>query len=92
MKLSVVIPCRNEELFISECIDAIYANSISSEIELSVVVVDGMSDDGTREKVRELQRKYPGLFLVDNTQQITPFAMNIGLQSIQADFYQIVGA
>ncbi len=93
MKLSVVIPCRNEAPFIEECLDAIYGSEISDNVEMSVFVVDGMSDDGTRDKINELKAKYPTLHLVDNEKQLTPFAFNLGIYAGgKVDYVQIVGA
>ena len=66
MKLSVIIPCRNEVNFIEECIEAIYSNDLSSSCELNVVIVDGLSDDGTRDKIKSLSSRFPNLFLIDN--------------------------
>lgn len=92
IKISVVIPCRNEVLYIRECIEAIYGNKLRSEVVLSVFVVDGMSDDGTRELVLNLEKKFPNLKLVDNEKQLTPFAFNLGIYQVPADYIQIVGA
>lgn len=92
MKISVVIPCRNEVQFIGECIEAIQNSEIVSDLKLSIIVVDGMSDDGTRSLVQELIKKYDNLFLVDNLNKMTPFAFNLGIQSIDFDYVQIVGA
>ena len=44
---SVIIPCRNEEKFISLCLESIRANDDPKDC-LKLLVVDGMSDDGTR--------------------------------------------
>jgi GT2 family glycosyltransferase len=92
MKISVIIPCRNEKAFIVECVDSIFASELPSSFHLSVVIVDGMSDDGTRELILELQNKYSSLRLIDNERQLTPYAFNLGIKSLQADYYQIVGA
>ncbi len=92
MVISVVIPCRNEVAFIEECIDAIYANEVKSDVLLNVFVIDGMSDDGTREKIKSLQAKYKTLQLVDNVKQLTPFAFNLGIHASEAAYIQIVGA
>lgn len=92
MILSVVIPCRNEVNFIEECVEAIFSNSIPLDCEMNVIIVDGMSDDGTREIIQQLMQRFPTLFLVDNVLQLTPFAFNLGIQFKKADFYQIVGA
>lgn len=92
MKLSIIIPCKNEELFIEECIEAIFNNRIEDSINLNVVVVDGMSTDNTRNIIHRLTQKYSNLFLIDNSQELTPFAFNLGIQHCKADYYQIVGA
>lgn len=93
MKISVVIPCRNEAPYIAECLEAIYTCELPEKAEMRVFVVDGMSDDGTRDIVNSLLSNYPGLELVDNVQQLTPFAFNLGIYAGgKVDFVQIVGA
>tara|TARA_Y100000385_G_C13098998_1_gene643239 strand:+ start:716 stop:1729 length:1014 start_codon:yes stop_codon:yes gene_type:complete len=92
IKVSVIIPCRNEVKYIEECVHAIYASVLEDNIELNVIVVDGISDDGTREELSNLQLKYTNLFLVDNVKQLTPYGFNLGVKYKKADFYQIVGA
>jgi GT2 family glycosyltransferase len=92
-RISVVIPCRNEKPYIKECIDAIFLCELPENSKLNVFVVDGMSDDGTREVVYELQKIYPTLVLVDNKKQLTPFAFNLGIYAGgKVDFVQIIGA
>ena len=92
-QLTVVIPCRNEVKFIEECIQALFACELPDNMKINVFVVDGLSDDGTRELVQSLIPVYPGLNLVDNQQQLTPYAFNIGIKAGgKADFVQIVGA
>lgn len=92
MNILVVIPCRNENLYIRECIEAIYNSELDDTISLNVFVVDGMSDDGTREKVKELIKVFPLLKLVDNVKMLTPFAFNLGIYQEKSDFIQIIGA
>lgn len=92
MDISVIIPCRNEKLYISQCIDAIYKSKFQTDMQLFVIIVDGQSDDGTLEIIKKEQEKYPTLILVDNPKKVTPYAFNLGILSKEADFYQIVGA
>lgn len=92
-QVTVVIPCRNEQLYIEECITAIYLCELPEDFFIKVYVVDGMSDDGTRAIVQQLQNRYSSLFLIDNKLQLTPYAFNLGIEAGgQADFIQIVGA
>jgi GT2 family glycosyltransferase len=93
MKISVVIPCRNERQYIRECVEAIYASQLPEGAEMLVQVVDGMSNDGTREVVSELKSIYSSLELVDNLKQLTPYAFNLGIHAQgKVDYVQIVGA
>jgi glycosyltransferase involved in cell wall biosynthesis len=57
--VSVLIPCRNEARFISRCLESILANECTA-YDLEVLVVDGMSDDGTRDIVERYSRRNRG--------------------------------
>ena len=93
MKISVVVPCRNESKYIAECIDAIFKCELADNSELNVFIVDGMSDDGTRQIVLDLMENYPFLHLIDNLNLLTPFAFNLGIHAGgKVDYVQIVGA
>ena len=92
INISVIIPCRNEVLYIQECIEAIYSNQLTSAVILNVFVVDGMSDDGTREHVLALENQFSNLKLIENQKKMTPFAFNLGICQVPSDYIQIVGA
>ena len=93
MKITVVIPCRNEVLYIEECIHAIYNCDLPFNAEIQVFAVDGMSDDGTRDKLNAMSSDYPSLRIVDNIKQLTPYAFNLGIfAGGKTDYVQIVGA
>ena len=93
MNVAIIIPCRNEEANIVECIEAIYASKLNRSIVLNVFVVDGRSDDGSIELLIQLQKKYSSLTIIENTKQLTPYAFNLGiLKGIECDYFQIIGA
>lgn len=93
MKISVVIPCRNERAFIRECVEAILHCSLPESSLMNVYIVDGMSDDGTREIIENLIALHSNVHLIDNPKQLTPFAFNLGIHAGgNVDFVQIVGA
>jgi cellulose synthase/poly-beta-1,6-N-acetylglucosamine synthase-like glycosyltransferase len=89
--VSVVIPCRNEINYIEEVLRSIYENDYPSDL-IEVIVVDGMSNDGTREIFPELENKYPQVSIIDNLDQKTPFAFNLGIKQAKGDIVMICGA
>lgn len=78
--VSVVIPCRNEERFIKSCLDSVTAQDYPRD-RLEILVIDGMSEDGTRAIVAEYSRQNPLVKLLDNPKRITPCALNIGIKA-----------
>lgn len=88
---SVVIPCRNEEKYIEKCIDSLVKN-ISDTIQLEIFVIDGMSNDNTREILKKKQTEIECLNIIDNPDKITPIALNIGIKKSKGDFIAILGA
>jgi GT2 family glycosyltransferase len=92
-KISIVIPCRNEKLYIEECIRAIKSAFLPDDFISKIYVVDGMSDDGTREIVQALQQEFSDVYLINNEKQLTPFAFNLGIYAGgKVDYVQIIGA
>ena len=83
-RVTVVLPCRNEASHISACLDSIIASAHPPE-RLEVLVIDGMSDDGTREIVEQYTAKYPRLRLLDNPGRVVPTALNIGIRAATGD-------
>ncbi len=80
LPVSVILPCRNEARAIGSCLQSIVENEYPKE-HLEALVVDGRSDDGTREIVSEFCEKFPWIRLLDNNRGITPAALNIGIKS-----------
>ena len=89
-KVSVVIPCRNEEQYIAKCIESVLANNYPSDL-VDVFICDGMSTDTTREIVNRYSDN-KRVTLLDNLQITTPFALNLGIEKSQADIVIILGA
>jgi cellulose synthase/poly-beta-1,6-N-acetylglucosamine synthase-like glycosyltransferase len=80
--VSIIIPCRDEEKFIAHCIDSILSNTYPKE-KMEILVVDGMSDDKTREIIEEYAKSYPFIRLLDNPSRSIPAALNIGVRNVK---------
>jgi glycosyltransferase involved in cell wall biosynthesis len=83
LAVSVIIPCRNEKAHIEPCLRSILA--FESPLEgFEVLVVDGMSDDGTREVVARIAAEDPRVRLIDNPRRTVPCGMNLGIMAARA--------
>lgn len=89
--VSLIITCRNEKDFIGSCLDSILTNGYPHD-RMEVLVVDGMSEDGTREIVRRYAGACPCVVLVDNPERITPCALNIGIRRARGEFIMWMSA
>ena len=74
--VSVVMPVRNEEAAIGDAVRSVLAQSYP---RLEVLVVDGRSEDRTREVVRALAAEDDRVRLLDNPARVIPAALNVGL-------------
>jgi len=82
--VSVVVPCRNEARYIRTCLESITRGNYPRE-RIEVLVIDGMSDDGTRECVAAYAAEYPSISMLDNPKRITPCALNIGIRAARGE-------
>ena len=90
-KFSIVIPCFNEEYYISHCIDSILNQNYDQKL-IEIVIVDGLSTDGTIALIKLYQSKYSNIKLYENPERATPRALNIGIQHSVGDTIVILGA
>jgi dolichol-phosphate mannosyltransferase len=67
MKLSVVIPARDEEGSIEDTLSQIAAVLVRERIPFEIVVVDDGSTDQTVARVEQCRERYSGIRLISNT-------------------------
>jgi glycosyltransferase involved in cell wall biosynthesis len=89
--VSIIIASRNEEQFISKCLDSIVASDYPSD-RLEVLVVDGMSSDRTPAIVEEYAHRFGYFRMVQNPQRITPVAFNLGIEHSHGELIMIMSA
>jgi glycosyltransferase involved in cell wall biosynthesis len=78
--VSVIVPIRNEADFIRRCLESILANDYPAD-KLEIIVVDGMSTDGTCEILAEMAGRDSRLRVLNNPSRIVPHAMNAGIRA-----------
>lgn len=82
--VSVIMPIRNEGSFIQRSLGAVLEQDYPSD-RYEVIVSDGMSTDNTRQLVEQMQEKYTGLRLIDNTGKIVPTGLNAALAQARGE-------
>lgn len=90
-KVSVIIPCRNEEKFIGRCLDGLIAQDYPKKF-LEILVVDGASKDDTQNIVKLYSRDHPHIKLLKNPDRYTPISMNAGIRAATGDIIGTIGA
>ncbi len=89
--VSIVIPMYNEVDAIERCIESIRQQDYPQD-RLEIIVVDGQSNDGSREKVEALRKSQNNIFLYDNPHRRTPKSLNIGIKNAHGEVIIILGA
>ncbi len=79
--VTVILPIRNEAQHIARCLEAVLAQDYPRE-RLEILVVDGMSNDGTREICSQfaIRNSQFAIRVLDNPARIVPTALNRGIR------------
>lgn len=83
--ISVIVPCLNEKSHVAACLQSII-DQVYPRDKYEIIVIDGMSTDGTRDIVNEFKTLHPQIRLLDNVKRIAPVAMNIGLKEARGAY------
>lgn len=83
--ITILLPIRNEEKYIGNCLNSVL-NQEQVQDEMEILVIDGMSEDKTREIVAGYQKSNPNIRLIDNPQKIVPAALNSGILQARGEF------
>jgi glycosyltransferase involved in cell wall biosynthesis len=85
-KVSVIVPCYNEQSTIRLLLDALHQQTYPRAC-MEVIISDGMSQDQTREEVAAFQKDFPDLEvrLVDNPLRNIPSGVNRGIEAARGE-------
>ena len=78
-RISVVVPCRNEIRHIDKFMQCLFSQELPAGYTLDVFIADGMSTDGTRERLAQYRREHPELTVLSNPAGIVSTGLNAAL-------------
>lgn len=80
--VSIIVPVLNERDHLPLLLECIDAQSVQPT---EVLILEGGSDDGTREWLAEVTPNRPTLRVIDNPERVIPAALNLGLAEATGD-------
>ncbi len=85
VKVSVVIPVRNEEKYIVKCIESVIKQNFSKNA-MELILVDGLSEDKTVEIIKDFMIRHKFIKLYENPKKTVQYALNIGIKNAVGEF------
>ncbi|HEX5310169.1 glycosyltransferase family 2 protein [Aquabacterium sp.] len=84
--ISVIVPCRNERDHIDVFCASVLEQRIPEGWDLEVLIADGRSDDGTRERLSHWVQQDPRFALIDNPGRIVSTGLNRCIERARGSF------
>jgi cellulose synthase/poly-beta-1,6-N-acetylglucosamine synthase-like glycosyltransferase len=78
------MPIRNEARYIARALHAVLRQDYPRD-KVEILVVDGMSEDGTRDIATAMAVGEPHVQLIDNPERIVPTALNRGVRAAHGE-------
>ncbi len=82
--VSIIIPCRNEEEYMSRCLDSVLAQDYPGD-RMEILIADGMSTDDTKKIVLDYESKHPSIRYFENPKKIVTMGLNILIRQAKGE-------
>jgi len=82
--ISIIIPCRNEENYISRCLDSVLAQDYPGD-RVEILVADGMSTDNTKKALLDYAKHHPSVRYFENPKKIVTMGLNILIKEAKGE-------
>ena len=82
--VTIAIPCFDERRHIDKCVQDVMTQDYPAHL-VQVIVADGGSTDGTRERLDELSAKNPRMRWIDNPKKLQSAGLNAAIRVARGD-------
>lgn len=83
--VSVIIPVRNEEKYISKCMESVINQNFCKK-NMELILIDGDSKDKTLEIIEKFIQKYEFIKVYKNYKKTVQYALNIGIKNSRGKY------
>jgi len=84
--VSIIVPCFNENKYIATFLGNLIDQLNRYEVmHVEVLIADGMSEDGTREKIQQIADHDSRIRLIDNPGRIQAAGLNLAIKQARGD-------
>ena len=84
VKITIVSACRNEIRHIGEFVDSILSQQMG-DLDWEVIIADGMSNDGTKQRIQSYAETNPRVRVMDNPGRIVSTGLNVAIAAAYGD-------
>ena len=83
-KISIIIPCRNEESYIKNLITQL-VTQIPNDFDYEIIIADGRSTDKTSSILSKCSHENKHIRIIDNPEKIVSTGLNRAIKAAQGD-------
>ena len=84
-RVSIIVPCRNERAHVDAFLASLISQKIPVDTELEVLIADGLSTDGTKEKLQEFAARHQSIHVLENPGRVVSAGLNRALAHASGD-------
>ena len=89
VKISIIVPCYNTKLYIEQCLNSLINQTLK---EIEIICIDGSSDDGSFEVLREYETKDSKINVYSKQNEGVSLSRNFGMDRAQGKYLMFVDA
>ena len=91
MKLSIVIPVYNAEMYISDCLESIFRQGLSND-DFEVIIINDGSTDNSMKAIADIAERHPNIRVTTQPNSGTSVARNHGIAQTTGTYVMFVDA
>lgn len=85
MLVSILIPVRNEEMYIQRCLESVIAFELPEGYSIETLILEGISEDATV-RILEENFRHTDIKIITNPEKIQSAALNRGIRQSKGEY------